>query len=101
MIEMTDMVTVESTMIETVTLPSEVYENLIRESERMRILRNYFWFTVEEYSSSYSIDNKIVAAVFDDEELLFGHNKTKFTEKIAKLVHDASDPKERNPHEEE
>ena len=98
MIEIADTVKVEeSTTIEQpdmVMIPSEVYENLVRESERMRIIRNYFWFTVEEdYCSTYSVDNILVAALFDDEEFLFGKDKVKFTRKIGKLVHDALDPK--------
>jgi len=94
MSERADTVTFEeSTTIEpsdAFAVPREVYENLVRESERMRILRNYFWFTTEKYGSSYSIGCKTVAAIFDDEEFLINDNRNDFAKKVEELVHDAS-----------
>ena len=94
MSERADTVTFEESMTieqsEMISVPRDTYENLVRESERMRILRNYFWFSSDKYGSTYSIGCGTVAAIFDDEEFLLNDYKAAFTKKIGKMVHDAA-----------
>ena len=94
MIEFDTLETIESQetveQVETITITTEEYCNLVRYSEKLKILRNMMWFSSEKYGSTYSISNKLAAAVFDDEEFLFGEDRLEFGKKIAGLVHDAA-----------
>lgn len=83
--------------VETITVTAEEYSNLVRDSEKLKILRNLMWFSSEKYGSTYSISNKVAAAVFDDEEFLFGEDRREFGKKIAGLVHDAASIKCQDP----
>ena len=76
----------------TITVTTEEYSILVRESEKLKILRNMMWFSNDKYSSNYHISSKAAAAIFDDEEFLFGDDRLAFCKKIASLVHNSSDP---------